>query len=36
MSILQTAKLNSIDPIGALEKILLRSPQNPLAKAFSP
>jgi transposase len=36
MSILQTAKLNGIDPIGALEKILLRSPQNPLAKAFSP
>ena len=36
MSILQTAKLNGIDPIGAVEKILLRSPQNPLAKAFSP
>ncbi|MDO8535722.1 MAG: IS66 family transposase [Candidatus Omnitrophota bacterium] len=36
MSILQTAKLNGIDPIGAIEKILLRSPQNPLAKAFSP
>jgi len=36
MSILQTAKLNGIDPISALEKILLRSPQNPLAKAFSP
>ena len=36
MSILQTAKLNGIDPLTALEKILLRSPQNPLAKAFSP
>jgi len=36
MSILQTAKLNGIDPISALEKILLRSPRNPLAKAFSP
>ena len=36
MSILQTAKLNGIDPIGAVEKILLRSPQNPLAKAFYP
>ncbi len=36
MSILQTAKLNGIDPIGAVEKILLRSPQNPLAKALSP
>ena len=36
MTILQTAKLNGIDPLIALEKILLRSPQNPLAKAFSP
>lgn len=36
MSIIQTAKLNGIDPIGAVEKILLRSPQNPLAKALSP
>ena len=36
MSILQTAKLNGIDPIAAIEKILLRSPQNPLAKALSP
>jgi hypothetical protein len=35
MSIIQTAKLNGIDPIGAIEKILLRSPQNPLAKALS-
>ncbi len=35
-SILQTAKLNGIDPIGAIEKILLKSPQNPLAKALSP
>ncbi len=36
MSIIQTAKLNGIDPIAAVEKILLRFPQNPLAKAFSP
>jgi transposase len=36
MTILQTAKLNGIDPLTALEKILLRSPQNPLARAFSP
>lgn len=36
MTILQTAKLNGIDPLIVLEKILLRSPQNPLAKAFSP
>jgi transposase len=36
MSIIQTAKLNGIDPIAAVEKILLRSPQNPLAKALSP
>ena len=36
MSILQTAKLNGIDPIGTVEKILLKSPQNPLAKALSP
>lgn len=36
MSILQTAKLNGIDPIGAVRDILLRSPENPLAKAFSP
>jgi hypothetical protein len=36
MSIIQTAKLNGIDPIGAVEKILLRSPENPLAKALSP
>lgn len=36
MSIIQTMKLNGIEPIAALEKILLRSPQNPLAKAFSP
>jgi len=35
MTILQTAKLNGIDPLTALEKILLRSPQNPLAKALS-
>ena len=36
MSILQTAKLNGIDPLTTLEKILLRSPQNPLTKALSP
>jgi len=36
MSIIQTAKLNGIDPIGTVEKILLRSPQNPLARALSP
>ena len=36
MSIIQTAKLNGIDPIGAVEKILLRSPENPLVKALSP
>ncbi len=36
MTILQTAKLNGIDPLATLEKILLRSPQNPLAKALSP
>jgi len=36
MSIIQTMKLNGIEPIAALEKILLKSPQNPLAKAFSP
>ena len=36
MSILQTAKLSGIDSIAAIEKILLKSPQNPLAKAFSP
>ena len=36
MSILQTAKLNSIDPLDAIEKILLKSPQNPLLKALSP
>ena len=36
MSILQTAKLNGIDPLTTLEKILLKSPQNPLAKALSP
>ncbi len=36
MSILQTSKLNDIDPIGVLEKILLKSPRNPLAKALSP
>lgn len=36
MTILQTAKLNGIDPLTTLEKILLRSPQNPLAKAPPP
>lgn len=36
MSILQTAKLNKIDPIRTLKDILLRSPQQPLPKALSP
>jgi transposase len=36
MTILQTAKLNGIDPLTTLEKILLKAPRNPLAKAFSP
>jgi transposase len=36
MSILQTAKLNGMDPLATLGKILLRSPENPLAKALSP
>ena len=36
MSVLQTAKLNGIDPLTTLEKILLKSPRNPLAKALSP
>jgi hypothetical protein len=36
MSILQTARLNGIDPLSALERILLRSPQNPLVRALSP
>ena len=36
MSVLQTAKLNKIDPIPVLESILLHSKQNPLPKALSP
>jgi transposase len=36
MSVLQTAKLNKIDPIPLLENILLRSKQKPLPKALSP
>lgn len=36
MSILQTAKLNKIDPIRTLKDILLRTRQQPLLKALSP
>jgi len=36
MTIIQTAKLNGIDPIGAVEKILLKSPQYLSAKVLSP
>jgi len=36
MSILQTAKLNKIDPIPVLENILLHSKQNPFPKALPP
>jgi transposase len=36
MSIIQTAKLNKIDPIRVMENILLRSKQKPLLKALSP
>ena len=35
-SILQTAKLNKIDPIGTFENILLRAKQYPLLTALSP
>jgi len=36
VSILQTAKLNKIDPIGTFENILLRAKQYPLLSALSP
>jgi hypothetical protein len=36
MSILQSAKLSGVDPIITLEKILIKSPQNPLVRALSP
>ena len=36
VSILQTAKLNKIDPIGTFENILLRAKQYPLLTALSP
>lgn len=36
MTILQTAKLNSMDPIATLEKILLQNKENPFAKILSP
>ncbi len=36
VSILQTAKLNNIDPIGTFENILLRAKQYPLLGALSP
>ena len=36
MTILQTAKLNDIDPIATLEKILLRNKKNPFSKILSP
>jgi len=36
VSILQTAKLNNIDPIGTFENILLRAKQYPLLSALSP
>ena len=36
VSILQTAKLNKVDPIGTLENILLHAKQYPLLNALSP
>ncbi len=36
VSVLQTAKLNKIDPIGTFENILLRAKQYPLLSALSP
>jgi len=36
VSILQTAKLNNIDPIGTFENILLKAKQYPLLSALSP
>lgn len=36
MSILQTAKLNDLDPLKTLEMLLLHTIKNPLAKALTP
>ena len=36
MTILQTAKLNNMDPITTLEKILLQNKENPFSKILSP
>jgi transposase len=36
MTVLQTAKLNGMDPIATLEKILLQSKKNPFSKILSP
>lgn len=36
MSILQTAKLNGIDPIDTLTRLLLKSAENPLNEALAP
>jgi len=36
MSILQTAKLNRLDPIDTLQKILLSAKKNPLSRALAP
>jgi len=36
MTILQTARLNNMDPIATLEKILLRNKENPFSKILSP
>ena len=36
MTILQTAKLNNLDPIATLEKILLQNKENPFSKILSP
>ena len=36
MTILQTAKLNNMDPIATLEKVLLQNKENPFSKILSP
>ena len=36
MSVLQTARLNGLDPIDTLRKILLSAKKNPLSKALAP
>lgn len=36
MSVLQTARLNGLDPIDTLQKILLSAKKNPLCKALAP